>query len=85
MREGGLDVAFFVVYVGQEARSPEADARALEMAVTKFEAIHRLTEQIEDDPVPGGSFAKNYEHIIMPMAVMGTALVLVAFVPLLFY
>ena len=40
---------------------------------------------VEDDPIPGGSFYKNYEHIIMPMVVMGTALVLVAYVPLFFY
>lgn len=40
---------------------------------------------VENEPVPGGSFAQQYEHIIMPMLVMGTALVIVAFVPLAFY
>lgn len=39
---------------------------------------------VEDHPVEGG-FVARYEHIVVPMAVMGTALVLVAFVPLLFY
>jgi TRAP-type C4-dicarboxylate transport system permease large subunit len=40
---------------------------------------------VENDPVPGGGFYAQYEHIIVPMVVMGTALVLVAFVPLFFY
>ena len=31
-----------------------------------------------------GTFAQ-YEHVILPMGIMGTALVLVAFVPLFFY
>ena len=40
--------------------------------------------RVEDLPVQGGLLAR-YEHILLPMAVMGTALVIVAFVPLLFY
>lgn len=40
--------------------------------------------RVEDLPVEGGFLAR-YEHILLPMAVMGTALVIVAFVPLLFY
>ena len=39
---------------------------------------------VENDPVEGG-FYYQYEHIIVPMGVMGTALILVAFVPLFFY
>ena len=39
---------------------------------------------VENDPVEGGFYAQ-YEHIIMPMVVMGTALILVAYVPLAFY
>ncbi len=40
--------------------------------------------RVEDHPVEGGFFFQ-YEHILIPMAVMATALVLVAFVPLMFY
>jgi TRAP-type C4-dicarboxylate transport system permease large subunit len=36
--------------------------------------------EIEDDP---GSFAARYEHVLIPVAVMATALVIVAFGPLL--
>jgi membrane dipeptidase len=46
MRAGGLDAAFFVVYVGQGPRTPEGNAKAKEDALTKFNAIHRMTEQM---------------------------------------
>jgi membrane dipeptidase len=53
MKEGGLDVSFFIVYVGQTDPKASADAfqpagyeRAYRAAVEKFDAIHRLTEQI---------------------------------------
>ena len=44
MRQGGLDVAFFIVYVGQGERSDEGHAAAKQQALTKFEAIRRMTE-----------------------------------------
>ncbi len=40
MEEGGLDVGFFVVYVGQAKRTPAGNRNAYEQAVTKFDAIH---------------------------------------------
>ena len=46
MRAGGLDVAFFAVFVGQTPRTPENYEKAKADAMTKFEAIHRLTEQM---------------------------------------
>jgi membrane dipeptidase len=46
MRQGGLDVAFFVVYVGQTARTPENYARAQDQAMTKFNAIHRMAKEL---------------------------------------
>ena len=46
MRAGGLDVAFLIVYVGQGPRTPEGYAKAKEDALTKFNAIHRMTEQL---------------------------------------
>jgi membrane dipeptidase len=55
MVEGGLDAAFFIVYVGQAS---EADAftkagydRAYAQAIARFDAIHRLTEQIAPDKI----------------------------------
>ncbi len=46
MREGGLDVAFFIVYVGQTERTAENYERAKEQAMTKFNAIHRLADTL---------------------------------------
>jgi membrane dipeptidase len=53
MKEGGMDVSFMVVYVGQENPPQVADAlqpagydRAYKAAIAKFDAVHRLTEQI---------------------------------------
>ena len=51
MREGGLDVAFFVVYVGQTERTPEGYAEAKAEAIRKFEAIHRLTDEMYPDEI----------------------------------
>lgn len=51
MREGGLDVAFFIVYVGQTERTPENYARAKDDAMTKFDAIHRMTEELYPDKI----------------------------------
>jgi membrane dipeptidase len=51
MREGGLDVAFFVVYVGQTERTPENYAEAKAEAMRKFEAIHRLTDEMYPEQI----------------------------------
>ena len=58
MIEGGLDASFFIVYVGQtmEAQNPDAlkpagFERAYKAAIEKFDAIHRLTEQIAPDKI----------------------------------
>jgi membrane dipeptidase len=52
MVEGGLDVAFFIVYVGQQQEfTPEAYKRAYDQAIEKFDAIHRLTETIAPDKI----------------------------------
>src|SRR5688572_27439111 len=46
MREGGLDVAFFIVFVGQSPRTPENYEKAKADAMTKFDAIHRMAEKM---------------------------------------
>ncbi|MGE3958899.1 MAG: dipeptidase [Vicinamibacterales bacterium] len=58
MIEGGLDASFFIVYVGQpdpkrqpDSLSPAGYDRAYREAVEKFEAIHRLAEQIAPDKI----------------------------------
>jgi membrane dipeptidase len=51
MREGGLDVGFFIVYVGQTERTPENYEAAKEAALTKFAAIHRMTDSLYSDQI----------------------------------
>ena len=51
MVKGGLDAAFFIVYVGQGELTPEGYANAYRQAVEKFDAIHRLTETIAPDKI----------------------------------
>ena len=52
MEAGGLDVAWFIVYTGQDSLTAKGFAKAAENADQKFRAIHRLVndyapEQIE--------------------------------------
>ncbi len=51
MVEGGLDASFFIVYVGQGPLTPAGYDDAYRQAVEKFDAIHRLTEQIAPDKI----------------------------------
>ncbi|MGI9549605.1 MAG: dipeptidase [Aurantibacter sp.] len=51
MVEGGLDVAWFIVYTGQGDLSAEGYAKAAENALSKFEAIHRLCEEFAPDQI----------------------------------
>jgi membrane dipeptidase len=46
MEAGGLDAAFFIVYVGQGPLTPEGYANAYKDAVAKFDAVHRLTTEL---------------------------------------
>lgn len=51
MEEGGLDVAWFIVYTGQDSLTESAYDRAEANALGKFEAIHRLCEEIAPDRI----------------------------------
>lgn len=51
MEEGGLDVSWLIVYTGQDTLTPAGYARAEENAMAKFEAIHRLCEEIAPDKI----------------------------------
>lgn len=51
MVEGGLDVAWFIVYVGQGELTPEGFDKAYTQADEKFKAIHRLCEEIAPDKI----------------------------------
>lgn len=51
MEEGGLDVVFLIVYTGQGELDQEGFDAAYENAVSKFDAIHRLTEELAPDQI----------------------------------
>ena len=51
MTEGGLDVAWFIVYVGQGELTPEGFDKAYKQADEKFKAIHRLCVDIAPDKI----------------------------------
>ena len=63
MRAGGLDAGFFIVYVGQTERTPENEAQAKDDARTKFDAIHRMAEQMHPDEVAIAYSADDVERI----------------------
>jgi len=48
MEHGGLDAAFFVVYVGQGPLTPEGYAKAMAQADRKFSAIAMMLEKYPD-------------------------------------
>jgi len=51
MMDGCLDVAWFIVYTGQGELNNVGYAAAYKNAISKFEAIHRLTEEIAPDKI----------------------------------
>jgi len=51
MVDGGLDAAFFIVYVGQGPLTADGYDKAYAQAVEKFAAIHRLAEEIAPDKI----------------------------------
>ena len=51
MKDGGLDVAWFIVYTGQDSLNTTGYAKAEANAMAKFDAIHRLCEDYAPDQI----------------------------------
>jgi len=51
MAEGEMDASFMIVYVGQGPLTPEGFDNAYKQAIAKFDAIHRLTEQLAPNQI----------------------------------
>lgn len=51
MIEGGLDVAWFVVYTSQDSLSDIGYKKAYDNAMSKFDAIHRLINNYANDKI----------------------------------
>ncbi len=68
MVEGGMDVSFMIVYVGQGPLTSEGYDNAYRQAIAKFEAVHRLTEKIAPDNIglaltPADVLALHKKHL----------------------
>ena len=63
MVSGGVDVAFFIVYVKQGERSEAGYAEAWQAAIAKFEAIHRQSE-IHGERIELARTAADVERIL---------------------
>jgi len=68
MVEGGMDVSFMIVYVGQGPLTPEGYDNAYRQAIAKFDAVHRLTEKIAPDSIglalsPADVLALHRKHL----------------------
>lgn len=51
MKSGGLDVAWFIVYTGQDSLTASGYENAYDNAMSKFSAIHKLVEDIAPDAI----------------------------------
>lgn len=51
LNAGGLDVVYLIVYTGQGNLDQEGFDAAYKNAISKFDAIHRLTEEIAPDQI----------------------------------
>ncbi|CAL66512.1 dipeptidase [Christiangramia forsetii] len=60
MDEGEMDVTWLIVYTGQESLDEEGYKAAYANAISKFEAIHRLTDEIAPDRI---GLATNSEEV----------------------
>ena len=63
MRNGGLDVAWFIVYTGQGPLTDEGYAAAYKNAIDKFDAIDRLTKKIAPDHIELALTSKDVRRI----------------------
>ena len=51
MKKGGLDVSWFIVYTGQGELNEEGYDKAYKNAISKFNAIHKLTKEIAPNEI----------------------------------
>lgn len=63
MEEGGLDVAWFIVYTGQDSLNAAGYAKAKENAMDKFAAIRRLCEVYAPDRIALATTSEDVRRI----------------------
>jgi membrane dipeptidase len=64
MNEGGLDVAWFIVYTGQDSLTDDGFKKAYENAISKFDAIHKLCETIAPNEIELATTSDDVRRIV---------------------
>ena len=64
MNSGGLDVAWLIVYTGQDSLTTEGYKKAYDNAMSKFDAIHKLTKDIAPNDIELAVSSRDVERII---------------------
>ncbi len=64
MKEGGLDVAWFIVYTGQDSLNESGYKKAYENAMSKFKAIHKLVKDIAPNDIELALTSRDVRRII---------------------
>ncbi len=64
MKKGGLDVSWLIVYTGQDTLTEAGYDKAYKNAVSKFDAIHRLTKEIAPNEIELATTSKDVRRII---------------------
>lgn len=64
MEEGGVDVTWLIVYTGQEELNAEGYKAAYKNAISKFDAIHRLTDEIAPDRIGLATNSKEVRDLV---------------------
>ncbi|MDG1715495.1 dipeptidase [Lacinutrix sp.] len=64
MNSGGLDVAWLIVYTGQDSLTTEGYKKAYDNAISKFDAIHKLTKDIAPNDIELAVSSRDVERII---------------------
>lgn len=63
MESGGLDVAWLIVYTGQNELNEEGYANAYQQAIEKFDAIHRLAKEYAPEKIELALNSKDVRRI----------------------
>lgn len=71
MKNGGLDVAWFIVYTGQDELTPDGYEKAHANAMEKFDAIHRLVNEIAPDQIGLATTSSEVRNLIAQGKLVG--------------
>ncbi len=63
MKAGGLDVAWFIVYTGQDSLTDQGYAHAYENAISKFDAIHKLVSEFAPNDIELATTSEDVRRI----------------------